>query len=64
MALKPWLQVIHSREDLRDGRRLTLPSSLFISTTYGRRRLMNYKNPERFFDRTFLTSSLRELQRP
>src|SRR5216684_809599 len=62
MALKPWYKVVTPREDLRDG--LPLDASEFavhLDQVRDGRAPDDYKNPERFFDRTFLTSSLCEL---
>jgi predicted AAA+ superfamily ATPase len=62
MALKPWYKVITPREDLRDGRPLDASEFAFhLDHVRDGRAPDDYKKPERFFDRTFLTSSLREL---
>lgn len=62
MALKPWYKVITPREDLRDGRPLDASEfAVHLDHVRDGRAPVDYKNPERFFDRTFLTSSLREL---
>jgi hypothetical protein len=62
MALKPWYKVITPREDLRDGRPLDASEfAVHLDHVRDGRAPEDYKNPERFFDRTFLTSSLREL---
>jgi hypothetical protein len=62
MALKPWYKVITPREDLRDGRPLDASEfAVHLDHVRDGRAPSDYKNPERFFDRTFLTSSLREL---
>src|SRR5260370_23587725 len=62
MALKPWYKVITPREDLRDGRPLDASEfAVYLDHVGDGRAPDDYKNPERFFDRTFLTSSLREL---
>jgi len=62
MALKPWYKVITPREDLRDGRPLDASEfAVHLDHVRDGRAPDDYKNPERFFDRTFLTSSLREL---
>jgi predicted AAA+ superfamily ATPase len=62
MALKPWYKVITPREDLRDGRPLDA-SEFAVHLDHVRDGWApdDYKKPERFFDRTFLTSSLCEL---
>lgn len=62
MVLKPWYKVITPREDLRDGRPLDASEfAVHLDHVRDGRAPDDYKNPERFFDRTFLTSSLREL---
>jgi len=62
MALKPWYKVVTPREDLRDGRPLDASEfAVHLDHVRDGRAPDDYKNPERFFDRTFLTSSLSEL---
>jgi hypothetical protein len=62
MAHKPWYKVITPREDLRDGRPLDASEfAVHLDHVRDGRAPDDYKKPERFFDRTFLTSSLREL---
>jgi hypothetical protein len=62
MALKSWYKVITPREDLRDGRPLDASEfAVHLDHVRDGRAPDDYKKPERFFDRTFLTSSLREL---
>jgi hypothetical protein len=62
MALKPWYKVITPREDLRDGRPLDASEfAVHLDHVRDGRAPDDYRKPERFFDRTFLTSSLREL---
>ena len=62
MALKPWYKVITPREDLRDGRPLDASEfAVHLDHVRDGRAPKDYKNPERFFERTFLTSSLCEL---
>jgi hypothetical protein len=62
MALKPWYKVITPREDLRDGRPLDASEfAVHLDHVRDGRAPDDYKNPERFFDRTFPTASLREL---
>jgi hypothetical protein len=62
MALKPWYKVITPREDLRDGRPLDASEfAVHLDHVREGRAPDDYKNPERFFERTFLTSSLCEL---
>lgn len=62
MALKPWYKVITPREDLRDGRPLDASEfAVHLDHVRDGRAPDDYQKPERFFDRTFLTSSLLEL---
>src|SRR5438034_854703 len=62
MALKPWYKVVTPREDLRDGRPLDASEfAVHLDHVRDHRAPADYKKPERFFDRTFLTSSLCEL---
>jgi hypothetical protein len=62
MAVKPWYKVITPREDLRDGRPLDASEfAVHLDHVRDGRAPEDYKNPERFFDRTFLTVSLIEL---
>jgi len=62
MALKPWYKVVTPREDLRDGRPLDASEfAVHLDHVRDGRAPDDYTKPERFFDRTFLTASLREL---
>src|SRR4029079_4047793 len=62
MTLKPWYKGVTPREDRRDGRPLDASEfAVHLDHVRDGRAPDDYKNPERFFDRTFLTSSLREL---
>jgi hypothetical protein len=62
MALKPWYKVMTPREDLRDGRPLDASEfAVHLDHVRDGRAPEDYQKPERFFDRTFLTASLREL---
>lgn len=62
MTLKPWYKVVTPREDLRDGRPLDASEfAVHLDHVRDGRAPNDYKDPARFFDRTFLTSSLREL---
>lgn len=62
MKLKPWYDVVKPREDLREGK--PLDASEF-AVHLDKVRLGNapddYKLPQRFFDRTFLTENLATL---
>lgn len=59
MKLRPWYDVVKPREDLREGK--PLDASEF-AVNLDKVRLgtapADYANPERFFDRTYLTESL------
>jgi predicted AAA+ superfamily ATPase len=62
MTLKPWYKVVTPREDLREGRPLDASEfAVHLDHVRDGRAPDDYKKPDRFFDRTFLTSSLREL---
>jgi hypothetical protein len=62
MALKPWYKVVTPREDLREGRPLDASEfAVHLDHVRDNRAPADYQNPERFFDRTFLTKSLTEL---
>lgn len=62
MALKPWYKVVDPREDLRLGRPLDASEfAVHLDHVRDGRAPEDYKNPERFFDRTFLTPSLSAL---
>jgi predicted AAA+ superfamily ATPase len=62
MALKPWYKVVTPREDLRDGRPLDASKfAVHLDHVRDGRAPDDYnKKPERFFDRTFLTSRFGE----
>lgn len=59
MAMKPWYNVVTPREDLREGKPLDA-SEFAVHLDYVRdgRAQVDYQNPERFFERTFLTKNL------
>src|SRR3981189_2420624 len=60
--MKPWYDVIKPREDLRDGRPLDASEfAVHLDHVRDGRAPEDYQNPERFFDRTFLTASLKGL---
>src|SRR3954468_14047507 len=62
MALKPWYKVVTPREDLRDGRPLDASEfAVHLDHVRDNRAPADYQEPARFFERTFLTNSLREL---
>src|SRR6266446_1492525 len=62
MALKPWYKVITPREDLREGKPLDA-SEFAVHLDHVRlgRAPEDYRIPERFFERTYLTNTLRQL---
>lgn len=59
---KPWYKVVTPREDLREGKPLDAAEFAvnLDRVRYGQAS-DDYQNPARFFERTFLTKSLREL---
>lgn len=62
MALKPWYKVVNPREDLREGRPLDASEfAVHLDQVRDGRAPEDYQKPERFFDRTYLTASLRSL---
>lgn len=59
MALKPWYKVVTPREDLREGRPLDASEfAVHLDQVRDGRAPAVYQNPERFFERTFLTKGL------
>ncbi|MCH8840528.1 MAG: ATP-binding protein, partial [Planctomycetes bacterium] len=64
MRLKPWYQVVTPREDLRENRPMDA-SEFAVHLDHIREKRDNvsvdYLDPARFFDRTFLTGSLLDL---
>jgi hypothetical protein len=62
MSLKPWYKVVTPREDLRDGRPLDASEfAVHLDHVRDNRAPADYQEPQRFFDRTFLTKNLIEL---
>lgn len=62
MALKPWYNVVTLREDIREGRSLDASEfAVHLDQIRDRRAPDDYKDPVRFFDRTYLTATLAEL---
>jgi hypothetical protein len=62
MALKPWYKVVFPREDLRDNRPLDASEfAVHLDQVRDKRAPADYQDPERFFERTFMTRSLVEL---
>lgn len=62
MALKPWYKVITPREDLREGRPLDASEfAVHLDHVRDGKAPPVYQNPEKFFERTFLTKNLTAL---
>src|SRR3954470_12609592 len=60
--LRPWYQVIAPREDLRENRPLDASEfAVHLNHIRDNRAHPDYVNPERFFERTFMTKSLLDL---
>jgi len=58
-TLKPWFKVVTPREDLREGRPLDASEfAVHLDQVRDGRAPVDYQNPERFFERTYLTQSL------
>ncbi|HOU14887.1 MAG TPA: DUF499 domain-containing protein [Anaerolineae bacterium] len=59
MALKPWYQVIFPREDLRSGKPLDAAEfAVHLDQVRDGRAPLDYQDPARFFERTYLTDNL------
>ncbi|MDQ0286286.1 hypothetical protein J2Z49_001400 [Desulfofundulus luciae] len=62
MALKPWYKVVTPREDLREGKPLDAAEfAVHLDQVRDGRAPADYQNPERFFERTYLTQNLTAL---
>lgn len=62
MALKPWYKVATPREDLRDDKPLDASEfAVHLDQIRDNRAPEVYQNPERFFERTYLTQNLTAL---
>jgi hypothetical protein len=60
--LKPWYHVVTPREDLRENRAMDASEfAVHLDHIRQGRAHDDYKKPERFFDRTFMTKALLEL---
>ena len=60
--MKPWYDVIKPREDLREGRPLDASEfAVHLDHVRDGRAPAVYQNPQEFFERTFLTQTLRGL---
>jgi len=59
MALKPWYKIVTPREDLREGKPLDASEfAVHLDQVRDGRAPTDYQQPERFFDRTYLTQNL------
>lgn len=59
MAMKPWYKVATPREDLREGRPLDAAEfAVHLDHVRDGRASADYQDPERFFERTYLTKNL------
>jgi len=59
MAPKPWYKVVTPREDLREGRPLDASEfAVHLDQVRDGRAPVDYQNPARFFERTYLTQNL------
>lgn len=59
MTLKPWYKVVNPREDLREGKPLDASEfAVHLDQVRDRRAPIDYQDPKRFFERTYLTQSL------
>ena len=62
MSLKPWYKVVTPREDLREGRPLDASEfAVHLDHVREGRAPADYQQPERFFERTYVTRTLGEL---
>jgi len=60
--LKPWYKVVTPREDLRESKPLDASEfAVHLDQVRDGRAPAVYRNPDDFFDRTYLTRSLLEL---
>jgi hypothetical protein len=60
--LKPWYQVAVPREDLREGKPLDASEfAVHLDHIRDERAPRDYQDPERFFERTHMTASLKDL---
>jgi hypothetical protein len=62
MALKPWYKIVTPREDLREGRPLDASEfAVHLDQIKDGKAPVDYQEPERFFERTYLTKNLIDL---
>src|ERR1039457_1404649 len=60
--LKPWYKVITPREDLREGKPLDAAEfAVHLDQVRDGRAREDYQNPERFFQRTYLTKNMKSI---
>lgn len=60
--MKPWYKVVTPREDLREGRPLDASEfAVHLDHVREGRAPVDYQEPERFFERTYLTRALSDL---
>lgn len=59
MDLKPWYKIVTPREDLREGKPLDAAEfAVHLDQVREKRAPDDYQNPERFFERTYITKNL------
>ena len=59
MAMKPWYKVVTPREDLREGRPMDASEfAVHLDHIRDGRAPVDYQDPQRFFERTFMTKNL------
>ena len=62
MDLKPWYKLVFPRKDLREGRPLDASEfAVHLDQIRDKRAPEDYQNPEKFFERTYLTEGLKSL---
>jgi predicted AAA+ superfamily ATPase len=62
MTLKPWYKVVTPREDLREGRPLDASEfAVHLDQVRDGRAPIDYQEPKRFFERTYMTKNLADL---
>jgi predicted AAA+ superfamily ATPase len=62
MALKPWYKVVTPREDLREDKPLDASEfAVHLDHVRDKTAPPDYREPDRFFDRTYLTKNLTDL---
>src|SRR5947208_719205 len=62
MPLKPWYKVVTPREDLREGKPLDASEfAVHLDQVRTGNAPLDYRDPERFFARTYLTKNLATL---